>query len=137
VGYLFYAGATLVLWVLWSFLGKIALRTATPVQTAVIYGVVTFAMAFVALKVGDRPGSWAPRGIWLSVISGMCGGAGLITFYLALERGSASVVVPLAGIYPVFVALLSVVLLSERLTVVQGVGIGLAIVGAILLGAGG
>jgi transporter family protein len=137
VGYLFYAGATLVLWVMWSLLGKIALRTTTPLQTAIIYGVATFVLAVVALKVGHRPDSWAPRGIWVAVLSGICGGAGLITFYMALERGNASLVVPLIGTYPAVVALLSVLLLSERLTVVQGVGVCLAVLGAVLLGAGG
>jgi transporter family protein len=137
VGYLFYAGATLVLWVMWSLLGKIALRTTTPLQTTLIYGVATFVLAIVALKVGHRPDSWAPRGIWVAVLSGICGGAGLITFYMALERGNASLVVPLIGTYPAVVALLSVLLLSERLTVVQGIGVCLAVLGAVLLGAGG
>ena len=39
MGWLFYSLTTVVLFALWSVLGKVALRTATPVQTTLLYGV--------------------------------------------------------------------------------------------------
>ena len=45
--------------------------------------------------------------------------AGLVTFDLARDRGQASLVAPVIGLYRALAALLSVVFLSERLTPVQ------------------
>ena len=66
----------------------------------------------------------------------ICGGTGLVTFYIALQRGNASAVVPMIGIYPAIVALLSVAFLGERLSLIQYAGIVLAVTGVMLIGAG-
>lgn len=88
----------------------------------------------IALAAGPRT-SWSPSGLPLSTLAGVCGGIGLIAFYLALERGKASLVAPLIGIYPAFVALLSVLFLSERLSALQCAGVLLALSGAVLIAA--
>lgn len=137
MSWLFYALATGVLWALWSFLGKIALKTTTPIQATMIFGLLSAAIAVVPAALGQRTASWAPAAIWIAVISGLCGGAGLVTFYMALERGKASLVVPLVGVYPAVVAVLSVALLGDRLTAVQAAGIALAVTGVVLIGTGG
>jgi uncharacterized membrane protein len=67
----------------------------------------------------------------------MLGGAGLVTFYLALDRGKASLVAPVIGVYPAMVALLSVAFLSERMTAIQAIGVCLAVTGVVLVGSGG
>lgn len=129
--------STAALWALWGFLGKVALKTTTPLQATLVFGICAAVTGAVAILVaGERTASWAPSAIWVAVVSALCGGAGLITFYLALERGEASLVVPLVGVYPAIVAVLSVALLHERLTTVQVVGITLAVTGVVLLGAG-
>ena len=69
-------------------------------------------------------------------LSALSGSIGLITFYLALQEGKASVVVPMIGLYPAIVALLAVAFLDERLSVVQYAGVLLAVTGVVLLGAG-
>ena len=43
---------------------------------------------------------------------------------------------PMIGLYPAIVALLSVAFLGERLSAVQYVGVLLAVTGVVLLGAG-
>ena len=45
MGWLFYSLTTVALFALWSLLGKIALRTATPVQTTLLYGVAAAVVA--------------------------------------------------------------------------------------------
>jgi len=99
--------------------------------------VAAVAAGLIAVALGQRPASWAPSSIWLTVIAASCGGAGLITFYMALERGKASLVLPLIGLYPVVVAILSVSFLGERIGAVQIAGIVLAVAGGVLLSAGG
>jgi bacterial/archaeal transporter family protein len=137
VTWLAYALTTVLLWTGWSFLGKIALRTVPPVQATILFGVASVVVGAVVLALGQRAGSWSPGTLWLSALSGLLGGIGLVTFYLALDRGRASLVAPVIGIYPALVALLSVAFLSERLSAVQALGVALAVTGVVLISAGG
>ena len=136
MSWLFYSFSTVVLFALWSVLGKIALRTATPVQTTLLYGLAGVAVALAAIAIGQRTAGWSPATLWVGVVSAACGGLGLMTFYLALDRGNASLAVPIVGFYPALVAVLSVVFLDERLTALQVAGVVLAVAGVALIGAG-
>jgi transporter family protein len=137
MSWLGYALVTVVLWTGWSFLGKLALDRATPVQATIVFGVASLAAGVIALLAGQRAVSWGPGALWLTAVSAACGGAGMVTFYLALDRGQASLVAPVIGLYPALAALLSVAFLSERLTAVQAAGVLLAVTGVVLVGAGG
>ncbi len=73
-----------------------------------------------------------------SVIYVMIGGflagfLGQITFYHALKSGEASMVVPLAAIYPLFALFVSVLFLGEAFTWYKLAGIVLIIAGITLL----
>jgi transporter family protein len=136
VGWPLYTLTTVVLWAMRSFLGKLALDRTTSVQATVVFGIIAFAVGLVAMAAGQRTTSWSPGALWIAALSGLCGSAGLITFYLALQQGKASVVVPMIGLYPAIVAGLSVAFLEERLSLVQCAGVLLAVTGVMLLGAG-
>ncbi len=135
--WLLYALATVVLWTGWSFLGVLALRSVSAAQATLVFGVTTILVGAVGLALGGRGASWSPSGLTLAVVSGICGSVGMATFYLALDHGKASSVVPVIGIYPAFVALLAVGFLAERLTAVQACGVALAVAGVVLVGTGG
>jgi len=137
MGWLFYSLTTVVLFALWSVLGKVALRTATPVQTTILYGVAAALVAVVAIGFGQRTAGWSVSVLWVGVLSALCGALGLLTFYLALDRGSASLAVPVIGFYPAVVAVLSVAFLDERLSGLQVLGVALAVSGVALIGAAG
>lgn len=70
------------------------------------------------------------------IISGAGLAFGLLSYYFTLEKGQASIVIPLTAIYPAVSVLLSFTILGERPSSSQWVGIILVIVGAILLLAG-
>jgi bacterial/archaeal transporter family protein len=137
MGWLFYSLTTVVLFALWSVLGKVALRTATPVQTTILYGVAAALVAVVAIAFGQRTAGWSVSVLWVGVLSALCGALGLLTFYLALDRGSASLAVPVIGFYPAVVAVLSVAFLDEKLSGLQVLGVALAVTGVALIGAAG
>lgn len=118
----------------WGLLGKVALDHATWAQVSLLYGVATVLLLGVALGVDG--GSWSWRGLWLGALTGLLGAAGIACFYLALERGPASQVVPVIGVYPVLTAVLAVVFLGDRLSGVQTLGVGLAMAGVLLVGLG-
>ena len=137
MSWLVYALATVVLWTAWSFLGVIALRDVSAAQTTLVFGVCVVVVGLASLALGGRGGSWSPSGLTVAAISGGCGALGMATFYLALDHGKASSVVPVIGVYPAFVALLAVAFLSETLSAVQALGVALAVLGVILVGTGG
>jgi transporter family protein len=136
VSWLGYALTTVVLWTGWSFIGVLALRTVSAAQATLVFGIATVLVGVVGLAVGARGASWSPPGLGLAAVSGICGSVGMATFYLALDHGKASSVAPIIGIYPAFVALLAVAFLSERLSGLQVLGVGLAVTGVVLVGAG-
>jgi transporter family protein len=136
VGWLLYTLMTVVLWAGWSFLGKIALEKTTSVQATVMFGLVAALVGAAAIALGQRTSAWSFGALWLAALSALSGSLGLITFYSALQEGRASLVVPIIGLYPAIVALLSVAFLGERLSAVQYAGVLLAVTGVVLLGAG-
>jgi bacterial/archaeal transporter family protein len=136
VSWFAYALATVVLWTLWSFLGIIALRNVSPAQATLLFGIAVAAVGAASLVLGGRGASWLTSGLAVAAVSGICGALGMATFYLALDHGKASSVVPVIGVYPAFVALLAVAFLSERLSAIQTLGIVLAVTGVILVGTG-
>ncbi len=137
MGWLFYSLTTVALFALWSVLGKVALRTATPVQTTILYGIAAALVALVAIGLGQRTASWSAGALWVGVLSAVCGALGLLTFYLALDRGNASLAVPVIGMYPAVVAVASVLFLDERLSGLRVAGVVLAVTGVALIGAAG
>jgi transporter family protein len=75
-----------------------------------------------------------PQGMLAAVVTGICGLGGAYFFLLALERGKASVIVPFTSLYPLVTLALSVLLLRERPTTTNLVGIAFAIAAVVLLG---
>lgn len=136
VTWITYALATVALWTGWSFLGAIATRTASAAQATILFGIVTVVVGVGGLALSDRAAEWSPSGLWVAAVSGTCGAVGMLTFYLALDHGKASSVVPVIGVYPALVAVLAVLLLSESMTALQAAGVALAVLGVILVGAG-
>jgi len=75
-----------------------------------------------------------PAPVASAVIGGLFNGLGVLATLAAYRNGGkATVVTPLAAVYPVITVLIAVTFLGERLNAIQGVGIALAIVGALLL----
>jgi drug/metabolite transporter (DMT)-like permease len=98
-----------------------------------------FCWAIVALSIGvlalARP-HWGLRGVVVlsAVAGGALNGMGAWTSFRALESGGkASIVISLISLYPLLTVGLAVMLLGERLTVLQWTGAFMAIAAAILL----
>jgi uncharacterized membrane protein len=83
------------------------------------------------------PMSWSlPVSAWgLALSVGLLFGLGNLTLIFAYGTGGkASVVTPMAGLYSVVTIPLAVLLLGERVTAREGLGIALAVAGALALG---
>ena len=104
---------------------------ATLVRTVVIFFVLA---AFVVVM-----GKWTnplalPSKTWLFlVLSGLATGASWVCYFRALKIGEASKVAPVDKFSVVLVALFAVVLLGERPSMREWLGIGLVAFGVVVL----
>ncbi len=133
-GWVLFALACVTFWGLWGFVGKLTMNRGMSYLTfAAISSLGMAATALIVmLMVGAfRSGSAASFGF--ALLTGLLAGLGIIAFYGALERGRAAIVVPLVALYPAVTLILSVTLLHERLSRLQGLGIALTLVAAVML----
>jgi transporter family protein len=74
------------------------------------------------------------RVIAFAALGGLLNGLGALTSFAALEKGGkASVVIPIINLYPLVTVAAAWVLLGERLTLIQVVGIVCALLAVVLL----
>lgn len=125
LGYLFLLGALGVTL-------KLALKDVEWQQVVlwapILYGAFAVGSAIFA---GTRLPFGAGGG-WAFASAVCLAGAGILIF-VALDRGPASQVVPVTAAYPVITLIGSALFLSERITVVRGIGTVLVVVGVALL----
>lgn len=127
-----FAFGALLLYAGWSFLAKLATQTI-PAEQAVVYTYVaglTAGAAYLFWRGG--PIVVSPRGIGLALAGGVFLGLGTVSYYVALEAGSAAVATSISGMYLVGTTLLAVIFLDEPFGLTQLAGVGFA-VGAVLL----
>lgn len=129
------SGLTIVLWGLWGFFGKMALdRKMAPSAVFLIEILVSAALAIPLFVLLLYRQDARPLAVNLfGVLSGAALALGLLSYYLALEGGTVSVVVPLTATYPLVAALLGVAFLGERPSPAQWLGVILVVAGVLLL----
>lgn len=132
----FYATFALLVWGLWGYLPKRALRSMDPSSILILEGLGSVLVGLVMfVSRGGRVRADLP-GMLAAVGTGVCGLGGAYFFLLALERGKASVIVPFTALYPLVTLVLSVLLLGERPSVANLIGICLAVAAVALLSVG-
>ena len=132
--WLLYSLLAIVFWGAWGVQSKLFLAHAN-VYTAQV--LATAGLAFpAALALCSRKrfaGGDKRRGMLFAVLTGVLGGVGNITFYMALVRGKASIVVPLTSLSPLATVALALVVLRERINGRQWAGIALSMAAIYLL----
>ena len=136
MNWIVYALVTVVMWGAWGTLGKVALRHVTWVQASLIFGLMTVMGCALLFGMVRRESRWQAADLGAAALTGVLGTVGLLTFYLALEHGKASLVVPLTGLYPVLTVVLSILFLGEHITRMQTAGVVCAVVAVGLISLG-
>lgn len=119
----------LFFWGLWGFLTKLGAQKV-PWQTMLIY----FALGALVIGLLARP--TMPdfnRYHLIGLAAGFSCAIGFMFFYIAISRGSASVVIPLTSLYVVVASVMAFILLSEPITLKKVVGIICAVIAITLL----
>ncbi len=126
----------LLAWGLWGFFGKYALKYISPLSLilfetigAIIVQIVVLIFLFYSKQKFDTNAT----GISIAMLVAIFGVLGTILFFFTLSKTKASILVPLTALYPVITVLLSFILLKEKVDLVQGIGIVLAVVASVLL----
>lgn len=104
---------------------------ATFIRTLVI---VVLAGGIVAFSGQWQPLETVPSRTWLFLLlSGLATGASWLCYFRALKLGDAARVAPLDKLSVVFVAVLGVLLLGEKLSLLNWMGVALMAGGALLV----
>lgn len=131
---MWFAAVALVFWGITGVTQKLATNR---ISSALSF--VWFAYAMIAISAvlaAFVPIQWHLTGkiAAAAIAGGTLNGLGALTSFTALESGGkASVVISLIALYPLVTVALAVMLLHERITLAQTVGVAIAIVAAILL----
>ena len=123
-------------WGVWGFLAKLTTAKGMhPVALSAVSSLTTALTAWGAFFfLAGAPWEKTYGHIPFALVVGVLGSMGAISFFLALQHGRASLVVPLSALYPAITILLSFFFLGERPTPLQGLGIVLAVIASLLLG---
>ncbi|MEL7549574.1 EamA family transporter [Pseudomonas protegens] len=104
---------------------------ATLLRTVVV--LVSLALILYATGQYQSLGSISPKSYLFLLLSGLATGASWLCYFRALKLGPASLVAPVDKLSVVFVAIIGVCLLREKLDLRQWSGIGLITAGVVLL----
>lgn len=122
----------MVSWGFWAVFAKLATRTLEPEVAMVVSYVagITVAVAYI-LSQGLSP-TVSGVGVGYAVAGGLFSGVGAVSYYAALQRGTAAVATTVTALYFVVAAILGVMFLGESVDLRDMAGIALA-VGAVAL----
>jgi bacterial/archaeal transporter family protein len=132
--WLAYTLLTVVLWGVWGFESKILVDRTSPYTGQVLFtaGLVV-PVIFVLMSPKRFAGRRRKLGFFFAFLTGLLGGLGNVGFFVALERGSASAIVPLTSLSPLVTVLVGVLVLKEKMRWFQYIGLALALVAIYML----
>jgi len=133
-GWLWFAATALVFWGITGVTQKLATNRISSELSFIWFAYAMIAISAVLAVFVPIHWHVRPLIMWAAIAGGTLNGLGALTSFTALESGGkASVVISLISLYPLVTVAIAVTLLHEHLTVAQTVGVGLAIIAAILL----
>ncbi len=133
--WLVYSLLTIVLWGVWAAISKAISGDINAYMNQVLFALGLLPVMAVVYRFPSLSGgSNRKKGFFYAFITGILGGTGNIAFFKSLmSGGKASVVVPATSLSPVVTVLMGYVVLKERLTASQKVGLLLAMIAIYLL----
>jgi uncharacterized membrane protein len=128
--------ATVLLWGSWGLQSKVIIDRISPWMNQVLFsiGLLPLLVWMFFWKNLRQAAGERKKGAAYGLMTGILGGIGNVTFYLALSGGGkASVIVPMVGLAPLVTVVLAVLILKESLNRAQVIGLVLALISIYLL----
>jgi len=119
-------------WGISTLLAAVAARRIGALRTVVIGELAGLAGYWTLFLLGHFSLRGVGGSVWLLVLAGVIAVAGYLAMYRGLESGHVGLVSAISACYGGVIAVLSVMLLRERLTVEATVGIAATVVGVML-----
>ena len=119
-------------WGISTLLAAMAARRIGALRTVAIGEAVALAGYWILFMTGHFSLDGAGPVAWLLILAGVIGVGGYLAMYRGLESGHVGLVSAISACYGGVIAVLSVVLLHERLTVAAAVGIVATVAGVML-----
>ena len=132
--WLLYTLITVVFWGVWGFESKLLVDRTSPYTGQLLYtaGLIP-PVAMVLISPKRFAGKRRSLGFFFAFVTGLLGGLGNVAFFVALAKGSASVIVPLTSLSPLVTVLVGVLVLKEKMRWFQYVGLVMALIAIYLL----
>ena len=128
-----YAGVAIVLWGVCGVFMKLGTNRISA-RSMVIWVTVGFLFLVPLMWKFTSLFGLSLRVILIGLMGGVMNGLGNWAVFMCLEKGAkASVAIPLTALYPLFTVLLATVLLAERPTPMQWLGIVIALAAGAML----
>lgn len=120
-----------VLWGIGDFVGGLASRRSTPLQTLLITtpAGLLLVLPFAFVVQGQVVGS-----VWPGLLAGACGSIGILLLYAALSIGPMGVVSPVSAVLGAAIPVLAGLLRGERPGTLAYLGMALAVVAIVTVG---
>ena len=121
-----------------AIFGKIGLKTvdantATAIRS-VVMAIFLFGVIAIQGKLNLLPSIISNKKTFSFIIfSGVAGALSWLFYFLALKYGPVSKVAPIDKLSVVLAALLAVIFLGEKMNMMNGIGVGLIAVGAVIV----
>ena len=140
---IFFATVAFALWGLWGLSAKIAITRVGLAYMFAFYAIsaLTVPLLYAWLRASctkqmnpERP----PRTAWTLGVSALAVNViGVLALSFALERGPASLVVPISSAYPLVTIIMAVTLLREKLNRLHMLALAFVVIGLVLIGVTG
>jgi len=127
---------SLILWGCWSIFIKLSLKYTSWQRATLISVASSFIIALIVNLIIKSKSSINTSALCYASIAGILGVLGTLAFNSALEIGKASLVTSVSALYPLVTLLLARILLNEKISSIQLIGIILAIIAIILMSSG-
>ena len=133
INWMVYASVAIVLWGINGLFMKLGTNRVSA-RSMVIWVTVGFVVLLPFLWTTTTLSDLSTRVIFVGLIAGAVNGLGNWAVFACLEKGAkASVAIPLTALYPLCTVALATVFLKERPTVLQWIGIALAVAAGAML----
>jgi uncharacterized membrane protein len=133
IHWMIYASVAIVLWGVNGLFMKLGTNRVSA-RSMVIWVTVGFLALLPFMWMSTTLAGLSGGIIFVGLIAGTVNGLGNWAVFACLEKGAkASVAIPLTALYPLCTVALATAFLKERPTVLQWLGIGLAVAGGAML----
>jgi len=133
--WLVYSLLTILLWGGWGAISKAVANDINAYMNQILFTLGLFPLILLVFRSPRMAGGRNRKlGIFFAFLTGILGGLGNIAFFKSLSMGGrATVVVPMSGLSPLVTVLVAFVVLRERMSTYQKVGLAIALAAIYLL----